>query len=223
MSLLKLKSYFRALKPQLIVIGLVLILQILSRFSFIPNPNEIVAFMIGLLATHGLPLIMLASFIENFVGLGTYFPGSIVILSTMALTAGNPMQAIITFFAIIIPALIANVSSYWIGYFTRAKEPTTFPARDTKALFAWYGATYWHPQLAAVSAMASGGEGIKFWRYFTHFLPVSLVWSIFWALFLYNAGKIVFSPSLFALLFYCYLISWLLWGIRKHYRISNLS
>ena len=221
MSLLKLKGYFHALRPQIIVIGLVIILQIFSRLAFIPAPNEIVTFTINLLATQGIPLIILASFIENFAGLGTYFPGSIAIVSAMTLTAGNPAQAIITYIAVVIPAIIANILSYFVGYSSRDKESVVLSTRSTKILFAWYGATYWHPQLAAISAMASGGEGIKFWRYFTHFLPVSLTWSVFWALLLYNAGEAFSSPNFFVPLFYGYLIGWILWGIMKHHRILN--
>jgi len=217
MPQLKLKGYLHALQPQLIVISLVLILQILSLLAVIPSPGKIVILISDLLVTYGIPLIIFASFAENFAGLGTYFPGSIAILSAMALTAGNPERAILTFIAIVIPAVIANILSYYIGYVSRNKESPP-AARSSKALFAWYGATYWHPQLAAVSAMASGGEGIKFWRYFSHFIPVSIAWSIFWALLLYNAGKIVSIPSIFAPLFYFYLIGWLLWGIKKHSR-----
>lgn len=212
----KIKGYLHALKPQIIVIGIILILQIPASLGFIPGPNEIMDYVSNLFATHGLPLIILASFIENFAGLGTYFPGSIAILAAMALTAGHPALALLTFIAIVIPAIIANILSYFIGYYNRDKE-SALPFRSGKSLFMWYAATYWHPQLAAVSATASGGEGIKFGRYASHFLPVSLVWSIFWAVLLYNAGKVASSTSIFTPLFYCYLVGWILWDIRKHY------
>lgn len=218
MALHELRGYLRAIEPQLIVIGLVATLFILSRLTFIPAPTEIAIFAINLLATYGLPLIMLASFIENFAGLGAYVPGSIAILAAMAATAGNPLQATITFFAIVMPAVLGNVLSYYVGYFTRPPENINLPERSTKNLIFWYASTYWHPQLAAVSAMASGSGGIKFPRYFAHFLPVSLLWSIFWAVVMYNAGKVVATPGFLAPLFYIYLLGWVVWGLHKHHK-----
>ena len=223
MSRLDLKGYVFALRPQIVVICIVLILQILSLLNFIPAPSEILAFMINLLTTHGLPLVMAASFVENFGGLGTYLPGSIAIMSAMALTAGNPAKAIMTYFAIIVPALAANLLSYWIGYYNKAEDAEKFPIRSTKALLLWYGATYWNPQLASITAMASGSERIKFWRYFAHFLPVSFVWSVLWALFLYNTGKVAFVSTFLAPLFYVYIIGWTLWGIREHYYSQKIQ
>ena len=216
MKLPTLESYLIALRPQFTIIGIIICLQILSLFSFIPPPSELTGFFINLFKTYGLPLIVLASFIENFAGLGTYFPASIAILVAMALTAGNPAQAILTYIAIIIPAAIANILSYWVGYSARTEESHIISTRSSKTLLAWYGATYWHPQMAALTAMASGSEGIPFWRYVGHFLPVSFVWSVFWALLLYHTGQVINSPSIFTPLFYIYLFGWFLWGIRKH-------
>jgi membrane protein DedA with SNARE-associated domain len=216
MSQLELKGYLRALKPQLVTIGIVLILQILSLLSIIPTPNQILLSINNLLATHGIPLIIIASFIESLAVLGAYFPGSIAILSVMAMTAGNPARAILTYFAIILPAAAANILSYFIGYFNRDKGSLA-SARSNKKLLAWYAATYWHPKLASVTAMASGGEGVKFSRYLSYCLPISIIWSVFWALVLYKVGSVIANPSFFTPIFYCYLIGWLLWGVRKHY------
>jgi membrane protein DedA with SNARE-associated domain len=205
----------KAVAPQLTLIALIVGLEVLSRVSLLPSPAQLSQELAELIKTDGLPLIVLASFLENLVGVGTYFPGSIALVTAMALTAGDVHRAFLTYWAVVIPAIAANLTSYVVGSLAK-RAVSSQESRSSGALALWYATTYWHPQLAGVTAMASAAEGIPFARYVTFFLPISLAWSITWAIFLYHAGRVFNVPSALAPLFYVYLAGWLLWDIRGY-------
>jgi membrane protein DedA with SNARE-associated domain len=176
--------------------------------------------LVELLKTHGLPLVILASFMENLAGVGTYFPGSIALVTAMALTAGDVHRAFLTYWAVVIPAIAANLASYAIGRLAKQAVPSQ-ENRSSGALVFWYVTTYWHPQFAGLTAMASAAEGIPFARYVAFFLPISLAWSIVWAIFLYHAGRVFNVPNMLAPIFYIYLIGWLLWDIHGYLKAKR--
>jgi membrane protein DedA with SNARE-associated domain len=196
-----------------------LILYGLSWLSVIPSPSELSTVLSRLFFTYGLSLVAVASFLENLVIVASYFPGALVIVTAMTLTSGDPHRALLTYFAIVLPAIAANISSYAVGHLTRPNQVTT--ARSNKALTVWYATTYWHPQLAGITAMASAVEGVSFGRYLQCFLPISLSWTIVWAVLLYHLGRVLDVTELFIPLFYLYLGVWLLWDLRKFLRHSR--
>lgn len=212
------RNLFALLRAQITIIGVLLALNILAAVGILPSPDELASDLANLLKNKGLPLIAVVSFIENLAGIGVYFPGSVVIAAAMALTAGNVGKALLVYFAIVIPAMAANIISYFIGKVTR-KESIV----PSKSIALWYAATYWHPQLAGVTAAASGAEGIPFWTYVKFFLPISISWTIFWALLLYFAGKAVDTSSLLLQLFYIYIAAWILWDIRKYFLTKKIK
>jgi membrane protein DedA with SNARE-associated domain len=214
---MKVHGIVRAVAPQQAVISLVVLLKVLSELSFVPAPENLASLAIHLLSTRGLWLVMVASFAENFAGLGTYFPGSVALVAAMAATAGNPARALSTYVAVVLPAILANVLSFALGHFTR-KEAAPTASFTSRKLAAWYFGSYWHPQLAGVTAMASGAAGVTFRRFLLFFLPISVFWSIVWAVLLYNVGARLVAPSYLTVLFYLYLAGWLLWGLRSHQR-----
>lgn len=214
------KDVVKSIAPQLVVIGVILILHILAWVSLLPPPRELPRLISELVAKHGFPLIVIASFVENLAGIGTYFPASVALVAAMASTAGDPHRASLMYCAIVLPAIAANIASYTLGYFTRTGDPQSAP-RSSRSLAIWYFTTYWHPQLAAVTAMVSGAEGVPFLRYLAFFLPLSITWTIVWAVILYNAGRVFDGPNVLMPLFYLYLTGWLLWDLRKHMRRST--
>jgi len=179
--------------------------------------NALIQQFLDLLATRGLAIVALASFIENLAGVGTYFPGAIVLLAAMLGTAGKPSVAFVTYMCVVIPAIAANLLSYQIGRYTRPslQSRVASPPR----LFYWYASTYWHPQLAGLTAMAAGGAGIPVLQHVKMFLPISMGWSVIWGVSLYQVGNRVprNMPEWLTLIFYLYLVLWLLWGVRRYY------
>ena len=206
-----------AVRPQLIVLSIAIGLNVAARLGIMPPVGELIRILSTLLTTYGLPLVALTSFLENFAGVGTYFPGSVVLLAAMFATAGEPARAFLTYLCVLIPAVLANILSHQIG--AHSSVGAAGAATPSRSLILWYATTYWHPQLAGLTAVASGAAGVSLEQHVRHFLPISLVWSIVWAVLLYKAGERLGGqvPPELGALFYGYLGLWLLWGFRQYY------
>jgi len=209
------KNFLKCIRAQLLVTVMITSLSILAHYSVLPSPADLARSLEQLFTKHGLILVGIASFLENCVGIGTYFPGSIVLITSMSLTSGDSTRALLTYCAIVLPAIAANIASYAAGYLAGKEANRRSGQRSAGNLALWYTATYWHPQLAGITAMASGADGVSFLQYLAFFLPISLSWTMAWALFLYKVGSIVDVAGRLTLLFYVYLAGWFLWGILK--------
>lgn len=200
--------------PQLCVLGALSLLHLLALNGMMPSPERLTAQVENLFAKHGLPLVALCSFLENIVGVNAYFPGSIAILAGMALTAGNPTRALQMYFAIVIPAIAANQLSYWIGWRLRSRTDR-LSISGAKKIWTWFLLTYWHPHLAATTAMASGAGYLKYRTFLRYFLVASLSWSIIWGLTIYHFGQELELRSNLVSLFYVYLVAWIVWDLIR--------
>jgi hypothetical protein len=202
------QSLFRVLLPQIILLGLILVLYSLSMLRIIPSPQELNRLLVRLFLKYGLPLIALSSLLENIVGLNAWFPGAFTILTGMSLTAGHPSRAILTYLVIYIPAYCANVFSYILGRSQRQSVQTTHPPKE-RDVWLWFVLTYWHPQLASVTAFSMGIRDIVPRSMFlVHSLLVSALWSVFWAVTIYHFGLIANVADYFGILFLMYLLIW---------------
>jgi hypothetical protein len=206
----------RKLRVQLLLVGVLCLVQGLAALGAIPPSEHLSQRLIHLLEQGGFWLVALFSFVENLPGLNVYFPGSVVLITRMSLTAGYPGVALLTYLAIVLPAIAANMVSYWIGRRLAPNSAVAAPAE--KKLWWWYLSTYWHPQLAAMTALASGSSGIPFIRYAQHFLPISIALSFIWGLALYSLGSVgPIRESVFPLA-WVYVLVWIAWDVYKFVR-----
>jgi len=210
------------IRKQLILLGIVTVMLVLSRAGEIPSPECLARYLEGYFETYGLPLVAITSFLENLVVVNIYFPGSMLVLAAMALTAGNPTRAVLTYLAIVLPAIISQHVNFLLGRSSRGRRPTADreyregPER-LAGMRNWlvFFSTLWHPQLASVTCFAFGSSGISY-RAFARYLYISgLAWSIFWGLLIYHVGNVLRPTQNLIPLLYVYLILWLLWDIRS--------
>lgn len=209
--------------PQLALLGGILTLALLSKQGILPSTSSLMQSIKGLFEKHGLPLVAICSFLENIVGFNAYFPGSVAILAGMALTAGDPTRALLTYFAIVLPAGSANVLSYLSGRYLARKEeysPDSDRTNIEHANQSWmlFLATYWHPHLAATTSFAVGIKGMLFKSYLIKFTIASLVWSAFWGLAVYHFGVFINEGRDLTILVYSYLIIWAAWDVFNAFR-----
>jgi membrane protein DedA with SNARE-associated domain len=201
-------------RPQLILLGVIGVLHLVSATGLIPSPSALNSILKEAFVRHGVPLVALCSFFENLAMVNGYFPGAFTILAGMASTAGDPARAVAMYFAIYVPALTANIASYWIGKASSTKNRTEIVQSSTV-----FWATYWHPQLASVTAFDCGSSArLGFGRFVARSLPASLTWSLFWAYFLYHSGMIADISGYFWSGFICYLAVWALVRIVRFWR-----
>jgi len=202
------KSLLRTLLPQLILLAVIAAFYSLSLMELIPSPHKLNGILVELFKKNGLPLIVVCSFFENLVGANAYFPGAFTILTGMALTAGNPTQAGVTYLAIYIPAYGANVISYWLGRWRKSNEGAGVVSLNQQTKWRFW-LTYWHPQLASITAFSSGVRGtISQRKFYLLAFFVSLTWSIFWAVIIYQFGLAANVAGYFGPMFIVYVLVW---------------
>jgi hypothetical protein len=203
--------------PQLIILLLIGILYSLSILHLIPSPTQLNGVLVQSFKTYGLPLIAICSFLENLIGVNIYFPGAFTILTGMALTSGHPVRAIVTYFTIYLPALVANVLSFYFGLASQQSSATTIRRRRNSLI--WFFFTYWHPQLAAVTAFSAGAEGLLSKSDFLkHAIGISLFWSVFWGVVIYNFGVFANVTQNLMPIFLGYVVIWTAVDINKWLR-----
>jgi membrane protein DedA with SNARE-associated domain len=201
----------RALLPQLVLLILIASFYGLAFAGVIPIPPNLSEKLLAAFKAYGIPFIAICSFIENLVGINVYFPGAFTILTGMALTAGNPLKAVVTYFAIYLPAFAANATSFLIGRFGKRTQQASGQVLQQKNTVLWFAFTYWHPLLASMTAFSAGVESqVSKRNFFALAFPISLAWSIFWALVIYHFGLAVNVGDHFAALFILYLLGWII-------------
>ena len=211
-------------RPQLFVIVIVVTAGLFSCFGLVPKPEMLAAKLKTLFEQYGILLVAPISFAENLVGMNIYFPGSIVILTSMTLASGDPSRAVSTFLAIIIPSFLAHQLNFALGVRSGAKGHS--PAFDSDAIatsnrsgirLATYLFTLWHPHFTALTAFRAGSLQMPYVLFISRFTPVFLCWNLFWASLMYSIGPIAEREGNLMPFFYFYLAVWLGWGVYNHY------
>lgn len=210
------KELLYVIKNQLLILGFVLIFKILVCFNILPEEKYLINIINNFFKDYGLFAVLFSSFLENLIGFGSYFPGSIVILTSMAMTYGNIKLAILTYFVITISSLFSHLINFIIGSKISNYNKSSIN-NITKHLFL----TLWHPHFAAVSSFTLGSMQISYLEFFKRFIPIHIFWNSFWAIFMYSAGALGQASFSFLNLFYAYIIIWIIWDITKFYNGKN--
>lgn len=182
---------------------LVLLLYVLELKGIIPERSRIAEGIESAFVAYGVIVVAIVSFVENIGGLNLYFPGSIAILSSMAMTAGRPFLAAKVFVAIVTFSFLAHSVNYAIGragagralegseWFGRLGEGTR---RWGFAVVFWLAA--WHPHPTALASLLAGAAGIGYRRYLKWFLPPFFTWNSVWGIAMYIVGGLASEPGL---------------------------
>lgn len=214
--------YVRAIRTQLVIVGVIGTLAVLHRMGLIPTPVELEGSLASIVRRQLLFLAPIA-LAENLVGFNVYFPGSIAILLGMASTGGHPSLALLAWIAIVLPGVVGQQLSYWLGRtgFARASGPS--PTKHLGVALEWglYAGTMWHPQVASLTSAAAGAEGLSYRHYLSRFLPVFLLWQVFWGALMYSVGASVAKG--FGWMLWLFLVYLAAWTILDLHRARSLS
>lgn len=191
-----------------------LFLFTLASIGLIPTIKELMVFLIAFFKSYGLIAVMLCSFIENIAGLNIYFPGSIVILSAMALSAGNPKQAILLFFIITIFSIFAHIINY---YSAKKIKHLNIRNQDPPGLSEFL-LSFWHPHFAAIVCVKCGWSDTPANLFLKRMISVAILWYIFWAIMMYYLGSLTVTknPNRLIYVFCIYFILWGIWDIYTY-------
>jgi len=248
----KLIQLLTKIRTPLLMLGALLLINLLSFLKIIPSISELTQHIVKLFEQYGLFIIPIMSFFENILILNFYFPGSIVILIAMSLTAGDPARAILTFIFIVVPAMLAHFLNYYIGreinknsnkiiyclkniinFFTKThsefqkeRKNLNLSSRNENSAETWFkfASALWHPHLASIICFDSGLSGMEFRKFLKYFLTVGLLWNVFWGFTMYYFGHAIkVESTLLPVAYYIYLSGWIIIAIIKFCKASKVK
>lgn len=218
-------SYIKFVKAPLFMLSAFLVIYLLGATNILPDIDQLTDDLKLFFDQYGLIAVAILSFVENIIGVNVYFPGSIVILTAMAMTSGNPLLGFKTFLTIFIFALISYNFNYFLGNkladSERVESLKSDSKRGNKKVTVWYLATFWHPHFASITSLVSGAEGISYVVFIRNMLLAGLVWNSFWALLMYHFGSFINDGPEFKIAIYVYLVGWLLYESYKYRKLRK--
>ena len=210
----------QALYLQFFIGALVACVFLSAHLRLIPEPQKLAVLLEGVFDKHGLPVIIICAFFENIGGFNIYFPGSIVILTGMALTAGKPALAFLTFVCISVSSVIAHIANYFGAKVLHKKRVLDTDSRGFPSFWEFL-VSFWHPHFAAVVCLKSGSVGMPFTKFLRSMLPSALAWYMLWAILMYFVGYAAKSSRGLIALFLLYLVVWTCYDAYKFYVQEN--
>ena len=210
------------IRTPLLLLILILGIEILASNKIIPSFNELSGTLKLALKEHGLIMMGPLAFLENIAGLNVYFPGSVIILTTMALTGGDPIKGLLTYIIYYASAFAAYHVNFFFGRAFRKKGNVNSSAQTAQMnrakMWVRFLTTFWHPQTASLTCVHVGSDGYRYSQIFPYLIVSSFIWNTFWGLTMYYVGIRMGSNINFDALAYIYLFGWLLISIYQYYK-----
>jgi len=171
--------------PPAVLLLSILSLWILEVFGVLPSVNSLVDTVSSWISQRGYIAVAGVALLENLVGFGSYFPGSIPLLGVMATTAGRPSDALATFLSIYSGQVSGLVISYCLGFvgFGRAVRASHLEG-SAPSRIAGLVLLFGHPHSAAATAYLLGSKRFGF-EAIVLIVSACFVWSGFWAALMY--------------------------------------
>jgi len=216
------KNYLFYVKTPIIVILLYIAIYFLIKLNYIPPLEELEYSLIVYYEIYGLFMVALLSLIENVPGINVYFPGSIVILTAMAYSHGNPTLGFYTYLVIFSFAFIGYHVSYFIGKYSSSSSREKDIKLKDRNLFIYFFLTLWHPHSASITCLAVGEDKIPYKVFLKNLVIVGFIWNTFWALLMYNVNIDILKTNgkLISILIMVYLFLWLGYKSWEYSRIK---
>lgn len=218
------RKLLKKIKIPLLILLFILTIEAMALKNVIPPTDLIFDALVNGVEKHGLVLVAPLSFVENIVGINSYFPGSIVILTAMTLTAGNPIKALLTYLTIYSFAFLAYHVNYFIGIYYYNKEGKSVNSKlapnklGSSSLWIQFLSTFWHPHFAALTCIYVGSKGYKYSEIFKYMMVSSFVWNTFWGITMYKIGLAANASLNFKWLMYIFLVGWILIDSCRFYK-----
>ena len=217
-------SMLRIIRPQLILLGVVCGLAVASEYNVLPPTSDLLNTLRTLFVRYGLIAVAVCSFLENIIGLNIYFPGSVVILTGMALTAGHPSLALKTWTVIFCFAIMAHYVNFLggrllavRGRYLPSSRLNSIIGKKTR-LLTLFLATFWHPHFAAVTSYACGVNGVGYAPFSGYLALATGLWYAFWGFLFYNVGKAIPEKINLSPVFLAYIMIWIIWDVVRYRR-----
>jgi len=164
----------------------------------LPPRDDVVELARQYFEKYGLITILIAAIIEGALFVGWYFPGSLVIVVGAVFAGKDLGQLFEVFLATTIGFWIAFTFNFFVGKYGWYKLLTALGFREAlekaQAQLVHYGPraiffTYFHPNLAALTATAAGILQMPFRTFALYTIAATLLWDTFWTTAAYFFGE----------------------------------
>ncbi len=171
--------------------------DIVWRAVGLPGVDETILLIKNLFVDHGYPIVLLAAFIEAFLLIGLYLPGSVALILASTLSGQGVLNIWLVILLTVTGFLSAAVINYALGRFgwyhllvkfglKNAIEKMKIRA-ETKG-FKLIHFTYLNPNLASLSATSFGILRVNFYKFLFHSVIAFMYWNIIWGFTFYFLG-----------------------------------
>lgn len=168
----------------------------------LPARQELVEIARNYYLEYGYITIFIASLIEGLLVVNWYLPGSLVIVLGVILSAGDPLRAILMVSIITFAFLITSIINYLFGRFAWYRFLLFLglktPLEKMKQKVEKHGlilifATYFHPNIGALTALSSGVLRLSFSRFLIYSIMALVLWNAFWGVVVYCVGPVLLN------------------------------
>jgi membrane protein DedA with SNARE-associated domain len=222
------RGLLKSIRTQLLLLGFWAALVLASQLGYIPSSTDLLELLRSLFLKYGFVVLALCSLLENVVGFNVYFPGSVVILTGMALTAGQPLRAAEAWLVILVFAALSHNLNFFAGRKLGNRsglvpESVSHRLGNEAKLTTLFLGTFWHPHFAAVTSLACGARGVPY-RTFLFNLVIGMgLWYAFWGLVMYSLGRALPERLNLLPVFLGYILCWIAWDVIRFYRSRPMT
>lgn len=219
--------------PLVLIISTVIFIVIYKMMG-LPATPALIKIARSALDEHGYPLVFVSSIIETIPPVNLYFPGSVVIVVSVAHSKTGAINPLIVLSLIELAFVIAYLGNYFIGRYGVYRYLLNCglgPSIDNAKIkierhgLSWLRLTCIHPNLGAISSIASGILRIPLRRFFLNMTLAVLIWNTFFGIVVYVYGEAVFEMLdlrwLLLLLFVWFLLNLAKGFYKKHKEMRN--
>lgn len=198
MSKKDLKSLFKSLSLPLAIILFLLLFSYLGKFLPIPSSEDLINQVLSKFGELNLWAVFFIALIEGFLFLGQYFPGGIIVFFSIISAEGDLTKISVLVLVISISFVIAYSLNYLVGRYGIYKifnklgfgnAIKSSQKNIRKKASTAIAISYEDPNLASITATASGIVRLPFKKFFILSVFWTLFWNIFWATAIYFLGE----------------------------------
>lgn len=164
----------------------------------LPPQDEIIATTRDYFDRYGLITVFVSAILEAVLMAGWYYPGSLVIVLAATFAGKDLAQLSQVWFVTTLGFIFAHAFNFYIGKYgwyrlisalgfreALEKAKTQLIAYGPRAIFL----SYWHPNLAALTATAAGILSIPFRTFILYSIAATIPWNIMWTTLAYFLGE----------------------------------
>lgn len=164
----------------------------------LPPQDVIIATAREYFQNYGLITVFVSAVLEGVLMVGWYYPGSLVIVLAATFAGKDLAQLSMVWLMTTLGFIFAYTFNFYLGKYGWYRLLAALGFRDAlekaKSQLVFYGPraiflTYWHPNLAALTATAAGILSIPFRMFILYSIAATIPWNIMWTTLAYFLGE----------------------------------